>query len=370
MKYFFLYLVLMGAGNCIYAQSTYSISSDSVKLTGPNSSELIIENHTKNVVGLLFNTGNGRTVFKKSVTKLSDSLYLIGADTLKILNQNAWIQGGNTFGTTGVLGTKDNNHLDLYTNNTRKARLDSLGNLLIGTTTSGSYKLDVNGPARFSGYADVNSGDVYSIRLIANYGNGWAAGVDASMVSFGGACVGTNKQALGNIPVGSFILGRASPGNVTAVVDYYNNPVFVVNGNGVATINGGYGGIGLGGTTGNPNGNAPNFAINGGRGTGTGVTGDIIFSTGTAQASGSTIHAMTNRWWMKGQTGYLSNSSSPTSAMDVTGASGYSQLRLRTTYTPSSSSDANGNTGDFSWDSNYIYVKTASGWKRAALTTF
>lgn len=39
-------------------------------------------------------------------------------------------------------------------------------------------------------------------------------------------------------------------------------------------------------------------------------------------------------------------------------------------YTPTSSADAIGSTGDFSWDSNYIYIKTASGWKRSALSTF
>jgi hypothetical protein len=64
------------------------------------------------------------------------------------------------------------------------------------------------------------------------------------------------------------------------------------------------------------------------------------------------------------------NQPSPTSRLDVTGATGYNQLRLRTTYTPTSSADANGNVGDIAWDANYIYVKTASGWKRTALTTF
>lgn len=70
-----------------------------------------------------------------------------------------------------------------------------------------------------------------------------------------------------------------------------------------------------------------------------------------------------------GKTGIGINGA-PTSKLDIAGDSGYSQLRLRTTYTPSSSADTNGNTGDFSWDSNYFYIKTAAGWKRAALTTF
>ena len=42
----------------------------------------------------------------------------------------------------------------------------------------------------------------------------------------------------------------------------------------------------------------------------------------------------------------------------------------RTSYTPTSSKDRNGNVGDLSWDDNYIYIKTSAGWKRAALSTF
>lgn len=60
----------------------------------------------------------------------------------------------------------------------------------------------------------------------------------------------------------------------------------------------------------------------------------------------------------------------PTDLIDINGANGYSQLRLRTAYTPTGTADANGNTGDLSWDDNYIYIKTAAGWKRSALSTF
>ena len=60
----------------------------------------------------------------------------------------------------------------------------------------------------------------------------------------------------------------------------------------------------------------------------------------------------------------------PTDLIDINGANGYSQLRLRTTYTPTGTADANGNTGDVSWDDSYIYIKTSAGWKRSALSTF
>lgn len=61
---------------------------------------------------------------------------------------------------------------------------------------------------------------------------------------------------------------------------------------------------------------------------------------------------------------------SPTAKLDINGSTGYDQLRIRTPYTPTGTGDTNGNTGDISWDDNYLYIKTASGWKRAALTTF
>lgn len=64
------------------------------------------------------------------------------------------------------------------------------------------------------------------------------------------------------------------------------------------------------------------------------------------------------------------NTTSPTSGVDINAALGYNQLRLRTTYTPTSTADTNGNTGDVSWDDNFFYIKTSGGWKRSALSTF
>jgi len=141
------------------AQGTYTITADSVKLTGCDSSELIIQNHTQNVPGFLFNTGNGRTVFRRGAQKLNDSLYLIGADTLKT-SSHAWQQGGNAFGATGILGTLDNNHLDLYTNGIKRGRLDSIG----------QFNLDfANGIGYANAFALTNTnGTVPWVNIAAN----------------------------------------------------------------------------------------------------------------------------------------------------------------------------------------------------------
>lgn len=66
----------------------------------------------------------------------------------------------------------------------------------------------------------------------------------------------------------------------------------------------------------------------------------------------------------------LTSASNITSTLHVTGTNGYNQLRLATSYTPTSTSDTNGNIGDVAWDDSYWYVKTSAGWKRAALSTF
>lgn len=53
-----------------------------------------------------------------------------------------------------------------------------------------------------------------------------------------------------------------------------------------------------------------------------------------------------------------------------TAGQGYNQFSMSEPYTPSSSADANGQTGAMCWDDNYVYVKTSAGWKRSALSAF
>ena len=62
--------------------------------------------------------------------------------------------------------------------------------------------------------------------------------------------------------------------------------------------------------------------------------------------------------------------SSPTARLDVSNSTGYNQFRMRTSYTPTSTTDPNGAVGDIAWDDDYFYVKTSAGWKRGALSTF
>jgi hypothetical protein len=103
------------------------------------------------------------------------------------------------------------------------------------------------------------------------------------------------------------------------------------------------------------------------------ITSDTRMTTdaiGSADSSATYTLRGGSRFNVKGNGTVGIGMTVPTSQLDILGVKGYSQLRLRTPYTPTSSSDSNGNIGDISWDENYIYVKTASGWKRSTLGTF
>jgi hypothetical protein len=65
-----------------------------------------------------------------------------------------------------------------------------------------------------------------------------------------------------------------------------------------------------------------NFTINAGRGTGTGTPGDIIFATATPTSTGTTLQTLTNRVWIKGETGNVGIGASPNASykLDVTGS--------------------------------------------------
>jgi hypothetical protein len=125
---------------------------------------------------------------------------------------------------------------------------------------------------------------------------------------------------------------------------------------------------------GEENGSAVNsiFYIDGAKGTGTGLGGDIVFRVSPAGSSGSQQNNQIEALRVK-QNGNiyvgLNVGDAGTSKLDIAGI-GYNQLRLRTSYTPTNSADVNGNVGDVAWDDSHIYIKTSIGWKRTALEIF
>jgi hypothetical protein len=96
MRPFILVLTMLCVAPNLFAQYVYTIKADSVKITNNcDTAELILENHTQNVLGFLYNKGRGRTEFRK-VVKLDDSTLIFGEDTLIIKG------GGVTIASNGL----------------------------------------------------------------------------------------------------------------------------------------------------------------------------------------------------------------------------------------------------------------------------
>jgi hypothetical protein len=157
MKKLLLLIILFFAEKSLQAQYVYTIKADSVKITNScDTAELIIENHTQNVPGFLFNKGAGRTEFRKGALKLNDSMYLIGADTLRtngprenfIWNQTAsaqaagyWINGLARVNNKMIIEVPDttaNRHPWSYTH------YPAMPGLRLGTTDASLSSINTN----------------------------------------------------------------------------------------------------------------------------------------------------------------------------------------------------------------------------------
>lgn len=61
---------------------------------------------------------------------------------------------------------------------------------------------------------------------------------------------------------------------------------------------------------------------------------------------------------------------SATSLLSIKRSTGTVRTLELKAYTPTSTADATGATGDQAFDDSYVYIKTSAGWKRAALASF
>jgi len=156
MKKLLILLVLVCIEKAMHAQTRppyiYTIKADSVLITNScDTAELILENHTQNVPGFLFNKGRGRTEFRR-IIKLNDSTLVFGNDTMVV--------PGNTIANNGLSITNKQIQLGQLVaasgspaalNNNREIPLNSHNLLFTGSgelgigTTSPNAKLTVVG---------------------------------------------------------------------------------------------------------------------------------------------------------------------------------------------------------------------------------
>ena len=223
MKKASLFFILSCLSNMVFAQNVYTIKADSVKITNCDSAELIIENHTQNVPGFLFNTGNGRTVFKKALSKINDSLYLIGTDTLKVLPAgNVWSVNGNagTVSGTNFIGTTDNVPLNFRVNNISAGRIDTTGLTFLGYRAGMTNTTGIDNTA--VGYGVLQSNTTGKFNTAVGYNALAANTTGQQLTAFGYNALAAWKTqgAPGNTAIGYRSLGADTTGIDNTAVGY------------------------------------------------------------------------------------------------------------------------------------------------------
>jgi hypothetical protein len=229
MNRLLLLLVLIGTGQAISAQYVYTIKADSVKITNScDTAELIIENHTQDVCGFLFNKGKGRTEFRRGAVKINDYTYVVGCDTIKAMPPDiAWLTNGNSNINDGVnfLGTTNAASLVFRTNNTERARVSgNTGNFLIGDVNDNGAKLQVTGKQTIYGTQDVTqlaiklpASPAITTPIIQIQDNAGASlmdmRVDSTSIFFGaGAGANSTRASNSNIAFGKEALANNTTG--------------------------------------------------------------------------------------------------------------------------------------------------------------
>ncbi len=298
-------------------------------------------------------TWGGITGTLSSQTDLNTALNgkqdtLISATNIKTINGNSILGSGNLTisgsniytadGTLTAARTLTQGGFDLTIAGTTSSRFFSNGNIGIGTTTNAGFKLDVNGTARVSGNLTIPSSILLTSYGSSSFGvnsngsyyfNQLGAGTGSQNIA-----IGSNARALGNYAI-AINNGQAEAGGIAVSYTRAASGEFAVASsttymgltpitniyfgsgkirqNPDGTYNGGAGtsytinGSGAYGT----NLDGGSVTIAGGKATGTGLGGDIILSTATSLASGTTLQSLTNRWWIKNNTGTFANTSTP-----------------------------------------------------------
>jgi hypothetical protein len=136
--------------NCCIAQTNaqfvHKIKADSVLITNDScTAELNLENSTKHIKGFLYNKGNGRTEFRKSVM-LNDSTFVFGEDTLVIRGSGGKLTNGNG---TKISGTWPNQSVGLGGSLTRDDTIYSSTNgwglTMVGVNSGRQFEVRTTG---------------------------------------------------------------------------------------------------------------------------------------------------------------------------------------------------------------------------------
>ncbi len=210
------------------AQVQTQIVGDSVYIhSNTGTGELILENSTDTIPGFLFNTGTGRTQFKRALLKLNDTTYLVGNDTLHTCpckdstsdsTWNYWKLTGNAeTDTSNFIGTTDNHALVFKANNTFSGVITpsssfastALGNSALLTYSTGTLTGQPNTAFGSGALATVTSGAY-------NTGVGHSAGASFTTgnynTSVGNLSDDWNQTGVNNTSIGEESMGQSGGG--------------------------------------------------------------------------------------------------------------------------------------------------------------
>lgn len=307
----------------------------------------------------------------KTNLRTSIATKLNAADTASLSTRiNAKLtKGGDATGANLSAGTNDAFRFDLEANNANAISIHNGGNVSVGSTTNAGYKFDVTGNIHVSNEAYIGttaSNGLQTALTVAHPNN----------VALNGVAAKYYPRGTGNASVTEFGVHNGGGAIDSAYFKVNNTYRFIMTANQNIYMNDS---VNVAGTV-----SARRTLTNDVEANAIHVGSFTRYHTAKMKVS-ATADSNKLSWYMhdgvgagtqvlgmtqtgSGRVGI--NTTLPTSRLDINAANGYQQLRLRTTYTPTSSADANGAIGDTAWDDNYFYLKTSAGWKRTALTAF
>lgn len=193
------------AGNIHISQGSYRIknaSAGSQAIGFPSSGNFAFEN---------VNVGIGTTSPTVPLTVTANS----GGNAIRLLGRSSDGYAFTTFrnnadsSTNGEIGISNAQNMLFYTGTSERMRITNGGNLLIGTTTDGGFKLDVNGTSTFRDDLDMRTNAIDfktsgSSVLPQFYGHRSATDLDSrDWASEGGWAYTTFDSSSSNTPGGS-----------------------------------------------------------------------------------------------------------------------------------------------------------------------